>query len=312
MSLTLIPRGGRTLIFGPQPFDDWISSVPPTSYEPGSNHAEPHYYPSMLIYPPPSSVYPTEYSPLHTVPCDISVPIGETTFQPSPEYPATVTVDYYEDGSSAPSPSSTCSSPFPETPANFRSELPRVVSPMSTLVHDVTGQEEHQTNKATQIVHPAYPASPVSAAAPSPLSECDSLPSSRCSSTAPSSHYSESDSTSPIPSGEMFHAPIKVTLGKKARRSKTGAIRKKKTKSKEKHFCCYCNESFTRDHDAERHQRTCKSNPNCSQKEQCKVCAKPLPVRLDARRRHWGTLECSDAARKIGYTRMDEETYEFI
>ena len=264
------------------------------------------------MYSLPSGVYPVEYSAMHTLPCDISVSIGEPTFQPPPEYPAIVTVDSYEDTYNSPSPSSTRSSPFPETPANFRSELPRVVSPMSTLAHDVTIQEEQQTNKVAQIVHSACPTSPASsAAAVSPLSEYESLPSSRCSSTAPSSQFSEHDSTSPIFSEESFQVPAKA-VGRKVRRAKSGAIRKKKTKSKEKHFCCYCNESFTRDHDAERHQRTCKSNPNCSQKEQCKVCAKPLPVRLDARRRHWGTLECSDAARKRGFTRMDEETYEFI
>lgn len=300
------------LIFGLQLFDDWNLLAHPTSYECGSHPSELYHYPSMSMYPLPSGVYPVEYSAPHTLPCDISVTFGEPAFQPSPEYQTTLAVDSYEEVSNSPSPSSTCSSPFPETPANFRSELPHVVSPMSTLVHDVTAHEEQQTSKVTQIIHPAYAASPASALAPSPLSECKSLPSSRCSSASPSSSQSsERDSTSPILNDQNFQVPIRM-IGKKIRRNKTGAIRKKKTKSKEKHFCQYCNESFTRDHDAERHQRTCKSNPDCSQKEQCKVCAKPLPVRLDARRRHWGTLECSDAARKLGYTRMDEETYEFL
>lgn len=297
----------HTLIFGPQLFDDW-NYTHPTSYEPGSDGAEPHHCPSMSMYPPPSGVYPVEYSTLHTLPCDISV----TVFQPPSEYPAAVMVDSYEETYNSPSPSSTRSSPFPETPANFRSELPHVVSPMSTLVHDMASHEEQQTNKVVQIVLPACPTPSISAAAPSPpLSEYESPPYSRCSSATPSSQSSERDFTSPILCEENFQIPIKA-VGKKIRRTKSGAIRKKKTKSKEKHFCCYCNESFTRDHDAERHQRTCKLNPNCSQKEQCKVCTKPLPVRLDARRRHWGTLECSDAARKLGYTRMDEEVYEFL
>lgn len=238
--------------------------------------------------------------------------VRERTFNSSPQlfddwnWPANITS--YEPSSST---ASTCSSPFPETPVNFGSDLPHVVSPMSTLVHDLTSQEEQQINVVTQIIQPGCPTSPGLAAAPSPLSEYESPPSSRCSSTTPSSQSSGRDSTSPILGEEIFQAPVKA-VGKKIRRTRTGAIRKKKTKSKEKHFCCYCKESFTRDHDAERHQRTCKANPNCSQKEQCKVCAKPLPVRLDARRRHWGTLECSDAARKRGYSRMDEEAYEFI
>ncbi|KAF9778205.1 hypothetical protein BJ322DRAFT_1114451 [Thelephora terrestris] len=289
-------------------FDDWFFY--PTSYESGLNSAEPHSY-SMPMYLPPSGVYPVEYSALDTLSHDISVTIGEPTFQLISEYRPNI--DTYEDTFNSPSPSSTCSTPFPETPAfdNFRSELPRIVSPMSTVARDATSQEEQHTNKATQIVHQSYPTSPASAVGLSPLSQCESLPSSRCSSTSPSSQSSGRDSTSPIPSEDNFQAPVRAA-GKKVRRTRTGAIRKKKTKSKEKHFCGHCNESFTRDHDAERHQRTCKLNPNCSQKEQCKVCGKSLPVRLDARRRHWGTLECSDAARKRGFSRMDEEAYELL
>lgn len=293
-------------------FDDWSPSAYFSSCEPGSNIAEPHHYPqtSMPTYTLPSGVYSVEYSALDSHAHDISVSIGEPTFQPFSEYQETVTIHSFED---SPSPSSTCSSPFPETPAfdNFRSELPHVVSPRFTVVRDVTGQEEHHTNKATQIVHSVYSTSPAPVVAPSPPPECESLPFSRHSSVTPSSQSSQRSSTSPSPSEESFQAPVRVA-GKKARRTRTGAIRKKKTKSKEKHFCCYCNESFTRDHDAERHQRTCKSNPNCSQKEQCKICSKPLPVRLDARRRHWGTLECSDAARKRGVTQVDEEVYEIL
>jgi len=86
---------------------------------------------------------------------------------------------------------------------------------------------------------------------------------------------------------------------------------KEETKPEE-HFCLYCGESFPRDRDAERHQRICKFNPNWLREEQCKVCAKVLPVRLNARRVHWGTSECSDAARKRGYPRMDEVYYEFL
>lgn len=305
--------GDGLLIPGPQLFDDWSLSAYPPSCESGSDIAEPHHYPqtSISTYTLPSGVYSVEYSALDTHAHDISVSIGEPTFQPFSEYPTTVTIHSFESASDSPSPSSTCSSPFPETPAldNFRSELPHVVSPRFTVVRDVTSQEEHHTNKATQIVHSVYSTSSV--VAPSPLSECGSPPFSRSSSAAPSSQSSQRSSTSPSPSEESSQAPVKVA-GKKARRTRAGAIRKKKTKSKEKHFCCYCNESFTRDHDAERHQRTCKSNPNCSQKEQCKVCSKPLPIRLDARRRHWGTLECSDAARKRGFTRMDEEVYEIL
>ena len=262
----------------------------------------------------PSGVYPVEYSALGTHPHDISVTIGEPTFQPFHEYPTTVTLDSHEDASDSPSPSSTRSSPFPETPAfdNFRSELPYIVSSMSTAGCDTRSQEEEQQiDGVMEVTHPAYSTSAVLAAALSPLSECESLPSSRCSSASSSYQSSEHDSVSPCSSEECYRPPVRVA-GKKTRRTKSGAIRKKKTKSKEKHYCSYCSESFTRDHDAERHQRTCKSNPNCSQKEQCKVCAKPLPVRLDARRRHWGTLECSDAARKLGFTRVDEETYEIL
>ena len=232
---------------------------------------------------------------------------------PSSENPEIATIDSNEDASDSPSPSSTRSSPFPETPAlnSFHSELPHIASPLRTVVHNVTGQEEQPTGGMTQIIYPACPTSPDSAVALSPLSECESLPPSRCSSAALSSQSSECDSASSPSNEETPQVPVKVAV-RKTRRAKAGAIRKKKTKSKEKHFCCYCNESFTRDHDAERHQRTCKSNPNCSQKEECKVCTKPLPVRLDARRRHWGTLECSDAARKRGFTRMDEESYELL
>jgi len=224
-----------------------------------------------------------------------------------------MTADPYEYASTSTSPASTRSSPFPETPIfdNFRSELPQIVSPMSTVVRDVTRQEEQNVDKVTEIVSQTYPTSPASAAALSPLSDCESNPSSRCSSTSPSSQSSSGDSTSSVSNEEIPHVPVKVAE-KKTRRTKTGGIKKKKNRSKEKHFCCYCQECFTRDHDAERHQRTCKLNPNCSRKEQCKVCAKALPVRLDARRRHWGTLECSDAARKRGWLRMDEESYELL
>ena len=266
---------------------------------------------SMYLLPP--GAYPIEYSTLGTLSRELSVTLGEASFAPFPEFSEMVTPDSNEGFSNSPSPSSTRSSPFPETPGfdNFRSELPHIASPMSTVVRDVTGQEEQRTNKVTQIAYPTYPTSPDPVVALSPLSECESLPSSRCSSAAPSSQSSECGSTSSPSGEETLQVTVKVTV-RKTRRTKTGAIRKKKTKSKEKHFCCYCSESFTRDHDAERHQRTCKSNPNCSQKEQCKVCTKPLPVRLDARRRHWGTLECSDAARKLGHSRMDEEKYESL
>lgn len=257
-------------------------------------------------------MYSVEYSTLDTFSCDVSETLGEPNFAPFPEHPETVAIDSYEDTSSSPSPSSTRSSPFPETPAfdNFHSELPQVASPMSIAVRNATRQEEQIAEKVMQVTYPNYPTSPALVAALSPLSECESLPSSRCPSTTPSSQSSE-DSASSASNEEILQVPIKIA-GKKTRRTKTGGIKKKKTKSKEKHFCCYCNESFTRDHDAERHQRTCKLNPNCSQKEQCKVCTKALPVRLDARRRHWGTLECSDAARKLGYTRVDEEIYELL
>ncbi|KAF9643465.1 hypothetical protein BDM02DRAFT_3191620 [Thelephora ganbajun] len=301
-------------------FDDWHSLANPASCESGSNTAEPYryfhdhtYYPSMSMYSFPPGAYPVEYSTLDTISGDISVTIGEPSFTPFPGCPEIVTTDSFEDTPNSPSPSSTRSSPFPETPVfdNFRSELPHIVPLMSTVTRDVTEQEEQHTHKVTQIVHPTYPTSPTPVVALSPLSECESLSSSRCSSTAPSSQSSECGSTSSTSSEEILQVPVKVA-GKKIRRTKTGAIRKKKAKSKEKHFCYYCNESFTRDHDAERHQRTCKSNPNCSQKEQCKICTKPLPVRLDARRRHWGTLECSDAARKLGFMQMDEERYELL
>jgi len=263
------------------------------------------------MYSLPPGAYPVEYSTIDTLSHDISVTIGEPCFAHPFEYSEIATIDFNED--SSPSPSSTRSSPFPETPAinHFHCELPHIASPMPTVIRDVTGQEEQPTNKATQIVYPTHPTSPESAVAPSPLSECESLPSSRCSSAAPSSKSSECDSASSTSSDDILQVPVKVAA-KKTRRNKAGGIRKKKTKSKEKHFCCYCNESFTRDHDADRHQRTCKSNPNCSQKEQCKVCAKPLPVRTDAKRRHWGTLECSDAARKRGITGIDEESYVFL
>ena len=265
----------------------------------------------MYLLPP--GVYPVEYSALDTNSHDISVTLGGPNFPPSSEISEIVTIDSNEDASDSPSPSSTRSSPFPETPAlnNFHSELPHIASSLPTAVRNVTRQEEQPTSKVTQIVYPAYPTSPDLAVALSPLSECESLPPSRCSSAALSSQSSECDSSSSPSNEDIPQISAKVTV-KKTRRARAGAIRKKKTKSKEKHFCCYCNESFTRDHDAERHQRTCKSNPNCSQKEECRVCMKPLPVRLDARRRHWGTLECSDAARKRGYTRMDEESYELL
>ena len=265
------------------------------------------------MYSLPSGVYPVEYSTLDTLSRDISVTLRGPNFAPASENPKTVTRDSSEDASNSPSPSSTRSSPFPETPVfnNFHSELPHIASPLPTVVHNVTGQEEQPANKVTQIVHPTYSTSPDPTVALSPLSEYESPPPSRCSSVALSSQSSECDSAFSPPNEEIPQVSAKVTA-KKSRRAKAGAIRKKKTKSKEKHFCCYCNESFTRDHDAERHQRTCKSNPNCSQKEQCRVCTKPLPVRLDARRRHWGTLECSDAARKRGFTRMDEESYELL
>lgn len=266
----------------------------------------------MPVYSLPPGVYSVEYSALDTPSRDISDTLGEPSFAPSLEYPQTLTMDSYEYASTSTSPTSTRSSPFPETPAfdNFRSELPQIVSPMSTVVHDVTRQEERNVDKVTEIVSPTYPTSPASATALSPLSDFESIPSSRCSSTSPSPQSSSGDSASPASNEEIPHVPVKVA-GKKTRRTKTGGV-KKKTRSKEKHFCCYCQECFTRDHDAERHQRTCKFNPNCSRKEQCKVCAKALPVRLDARRRHWGTLECSDAARKRGYQRMDEEYYELL
>ena len=265
------------------------------------------------MYSLPSGTYPVEYTALDTLPRDISDTLGEPNFVPSPEYPQTLAVNAYEYASNSTSPASTRSSPFPETPAfdNFRSELPQIVSPRSTIVRDATRQEEQNVDKVTEGVSPAYPTSPASASALSPLSDCESISSSRCSSTSPSSQSSEGDSASSASNEDILHIPVKVAE-KKTRRTKAGGVKKKKTRSKEKHFCYYCQECFTRDHDAERHQRTCKSNPNCSRKEQCKVCEKALPVRLDARRRHWGTLECSDAARKHGYPRMDEEYYELL
>lgn len=264
------------------------------------------------MYPIPHGAYSVEYSTLDTFPSEVPYSLGEPNFANFSGHPETVGIGSYEDNSNSPSPSSTRSSPFPETPAfdNFHSELPHIASPMSTVVRNVTRQEEQTVEKVTQVVYPTYPTSPASIPALSPLSECESLPSSRCPSTTPSSQSSE-DSTSSTSNEEILQIPIKVA-GKKIRRTKTGGIKKKKTKSKEKHPCGYCDESFTRDHDAERHQRTCKLNPNCSQKEQCKVCTKALPVRLDARRRHWGTLECSDAARKRGFARVDEEIYETL
>ena len=264
------------------------------------------------MYSLPSGVYSVEYTALDTLSRDISDTLGEPNFAPFPEY-QTLAVDSYEYASNSTSPTSTRSSPFPETPAfdNFRSELPQIISPMSTVVRDVARQDEQNVDKVTEIVSPTYPTSPASVLALSPLSECESTSPSRCTSTSPSSQSSEGDSASSISSEEILHVPVKVAE-KKTRRTKTGGVKKKKTRSKEKHFCRHCPESFTRDHDAERHQRTCKFNPHCSQKEQCKVCAKALPVRLDARRRHWGTLECSDAARKRGYPRMDEEYYELL
>ena len=294
-------------------FDDWTSFAYPTSCEAGQNAAELHYGSSASVYSLPSGVYPVEYSALDTLSHEISVTVGEPSFQLFSEQPTTMTPESYEDSLNSPSPSSTRSSPFPETPAfdTFHSELPHIVSPVPTVSRDVTGQEEQQTSKVTQVVHPTYSPSPPPIGTPSPLSECELFPSSRCSSAAPSSQSSEYGSTTHNTDGETSQSPVKV-VAKKTRRPKAGAIKKKKAKSKEKHFCCYCNESFTRDHDADRHQRTCKSNPNCSQKEKCKVCTKPLPVRLDARRRHWGTLECSDSARKLGFTRMDEDVYELI
>lgn len=307
------------LISGPQLFDDWNSLAFQTNCESGSNTAESHHYlhdhtysPSTSMYLLPPGAYPVEYYALDTLSRDISVTIRGPTFVPPSEYSETVTPDSIEDHT--PSPSSTRSSPFPETPVfnDSRSELPHIASPLLTADGNVTRQEEQPTNKVSEVVHTSYSTSPDSVAPLSPLSECESLPSSRCSSASPSSQSSEDDSASSSSfNEELPQVPTKVVV-KKTRRARAGAIRKKKTKSKEKHFCAYCSESFTRDHDAERHQRTCKSNPNCSQKEQCKVCTKPLPVRLDARRRHWGTLECSDAARKIGFTRMDEESYEFL
>jgi len=267
----------------------------------------------MPPYLLPSGVYSVEYTALDTLSPDISDTLGEPNFVPFPEYPQTLTVDSYEYASNSTSPTSTRSSPFPETPAfdNFRSELPQIISPMSTVARDVTRQEEQNVDKVTENISPTYPTSPASASALSPLSDCESIPSSRYSSTSPSSQSSEGDSVSSVSSEDILHVPVKVAE-KKTRRTKAGCVKKKKTGSKEKHFCCFCQECFTRDHDADRHQRTCKSNPNCSRKEQCKVCAKALPVRLDARRRHWGTLECSDAARKRGYPRMDEEYYELL
>ena len=286
----------------------------PVNYESSSNapehHQFPTYYPSAHSLP--SGVYSVEYNTFDTISFGISDTFGESSIASFPERPGTVAIDSHEDTSDSPSPSSTRSSPFPETPAsdNFHPEPPCIASPMST-VHNVARQEEQNTAKVTQIVYTAYPTSPASVAPPSPLSECESLPSSRSPSSTPSSQSSECSSASSASNEENPQAPVKVA-GRKVRRTKAGGIKKKKTKSKEKHFCCYCNESFTRDHDAERHQRTCRSNPNCSQKEQCKVCTKPLPVRLDAKRRHWGTLECSDAARKRGYTRVDEDIYELL
>jgi hypothetical protein len=61
---------------------------------------------------------------------------------------------------------------------------------------NVTGQEEQQTDKATEITHTFYPTSPDSAAPLSPLSECESLPPSCYSSASPSSQSSEDDSAS--------------------------------------------------------------------------------------------------------------------
>jgi len=302
-------------------FDDWDSFSYQTSCEFGSNTAESNYplydayYPPMSMYPLPPGVYSVEYTALDTLSRDISDTLGEPSFVQLPEYPETVDVEVYEDASNSTSPTSTrsSSSPFPETPAfdNFRSELPQIISPMSTVVRDVTRQEEQNTDKVAEVVSPTYPTSPASTVALSPLSECESLPSSRYSSTSPASQSSDRDSASPSSNEETYQALAKIAE-KKTRRTKTGGVKKKKTRSKEKHFCCHCNECFTRDHDADRHQRTCKLNPNRLRKEQCKVCAKDLPVRLDARRRHWGTLECSDAARKHGYPRMDEEYYELL
>jgi len=256
----------------------------------------------------PPGVYSVEYTAPDTLSSDISDTLEEYGFAPFPGHPETPHEDAFN-------PTSTNSPPFPETPAfdHFRSGLPQIISTISTVVHDVGRQVEQNVNKVTEIVSPTSPTSPAPAPALSPLSDCEPLPPSCYSTTTPSSQSSVCDSTPSTSNEETLQLPVEAAE-KKVRGGETGGTRKgnRSTRSKENHFCCYCNESFTRDLDAERHQRTCRLNPTFSRKEQCKVCMKALPVRLDARRRHWGTLECSEAARERGYPRMDEEYYRLL
>lgn len=246
-----------------------------------------------------SSIYqtscdPGEYTTLDELSRDTSDTLEEPSFAPFPEYPET----HYEGASSPTFPAPARSSPFPKVPAFGNFHTP----PMSLVVRDVVRHEEQNAYKLADILSPT--------AVLPPLSDCELLPSSPYSSTIPSSQSNARDSTSSTSNEETLQPPVKAAE-KKVRRAATKGVMKRK-RSKENYFCCHCSESFTRKLDAERHQRTCKPNPNFSQKEQCKVCTKALPVRLDARRRHWGTLECSNAARERGYPQMDEEYYDLL
>lgn len=227
----------------------------------------------MPMYLSPSCVCPDECSALDPISHDISVTIAEPSIHLTSGYKADEGVDSYEDNFNSPSHSSTRSSPFPESffLDHCRSDLLHIVPQGPTMARDAAIMEEQQANKTRQLIHQSF--------------------------TSPACFQSsERDSTSPITSEGSSLTPVSA-VGKRIRHARSGKIMKE-TKFMDELLCHYCKNPFTRDRDAERHQVTCKLNPNCTEKEKCGICGNPLPVRPDARRRHWGTSKCVGAARK--------------
>lgn len=75
---------------------------------------------------------------------------------------------------------------------------------------------------------------------------------------------------------------------------------KRKRGSRKRFHCEFCTEYFTREADVERHLKSCNSNPTREAKKSCSYCSKSLPVRDDAKERHWKSMACQAEAHRRG------------
>jgi len=93
--------------------------------------------------------------------------------------------------------------------------------------------------------------------------------------------------------------------GSGERSGKRGAVKRrrqyKRRKSAKKCFRCkLCSDSFSREADVDRHLKSCTRNPDRESKKACDYCGKGLPIRSDARDRHWKSASCMAEANRRG------------